>query len=160
MSAAAAAAATQATSTGGMLRATCGDFCQRCHNWFYVRPDAFRQIFWVVNDITRGIHYGIEFVPTPLTLVVALSILVVCFPGKIIHISISEYKTVNRNISSEIYRDFSWRSVGFYVKTFCKLLIPLMVVQYIWRPLNYGIKYFVRFTYNISPSKHFRMNYP
>ena len=66
-----------------MFRSACGGFCTWCHNKFYERPDAFRQIFWSFQDIVAGLHYGIEFCPPACTAIVAVAIWFLFFPGQL-----------------------------------------------------------------------------
>ena len=66
----------------GYLRATCGDFCSRCHNWFYRRQTSFMHIIWTMQDILTGLNYGLEFCLPMFTAAVYVSCLLVCYPSK------------------------------------------------------------------------------
>lgn len=69
---------------GGMLRRTCGAFCDWCSLKYHERADTFRQIFWASERIFTGLHYGIEFCPPIATLLVVLAVYLLVFPGEYI----------------------------------------------------------------------------
>ena len=128
------------------LRATCGDFCSRCHNWFYRRQTSFMHIIWTMQDILTGLNYGLEFCLPMFTAAVYVSCLLVCYPSKytpalFILTSCSQFFLR----FSDFFRQFQdWQIVRSYLTGFFKLFLPIAFLECIWRPINSGIKLFVR----------------